>query len=964
MLPSSGPGMTPYSVVGACTFIPRSGEWSWFIPQGDYYRLTVINVSNLVYGEKLTLTLRVKDGSDFQPKFRAQRVGTTTHINSYLSGGVYRLNLTSDGEYIIKVEPNMSQSISYDLVDRTGGHFGFGEYEIAVQRAVNNPSIKAPCINCVKMVLIHPLPGELIMRPHPSFDLFSTGMDKRGDSFFDIWYQIPPGYAFMGFGGDFGMLKNNPARISINGNLEDGDYEFYPIIEPIDKSSAELVIIYPEGPDGPMEQRISAAVGSTVMAEAKPPDGQVFVGWGGDSTTTTNPLPVTLWTSKRLIAYWRPKPCQPEPMTEWRHQLLLRNARQSDVTLDYGMQTGAGDGLEAGQTDLPPIPPPTAVDIRWINITGSQGSTTDLRAVKASHVFQGRVQTGGTAPVRMTWAPPAASPNASYTLKVQGMSGSINMRSVSEYEFVDEGQYIFTIEVKEAGCPDPPNENEVTISTIDVNNENWPCIDLRLLIRSRQTGERWPYYNPYNLSILERLGDGSVRPVMVRSFTQLDSALVVRICGDPDNNQPGRELVIINDNEDPDQKRDTLRVPVPPPIPTGNGDPERFVFRTSGEWEMRSTPLVLKDPSTQTLFSDPTMNLYAFNTGAGAYEAADSMVFGEGYWIKAGPLEQILIGLAQPSHTWSGLNGIGEPYGYGWNMIGSMSRTVPVASIQQSPTGGMKAIFGWDPNIGYTVPTEVKPSEAYWVRVDPGTTLSMQTSGIRGSGGTQYDAVMRRMDLAAVLTLEDGTGSIRTLGISGTPLDPAQRDALALPMAPPPGVLDVRSGDGSLFLFDGENTVHVRADGRVLLSAPVAFDRADIDVLDEEGHLLHRFDGSAGDQFLFDVHGTRVLRFVASVRPLLDGELSLGANYPNPVPLASHTFIPYALSEAGHVRLLVYDVLGRVVRTLVDGNLPAGSRLAQWDGRDENGTAVPPGMYTYRLETPGGVRTRSMTITK
>ena len=103
--------------------------------------MTVINVSNLLFGERLTFKLRVRDGSNFKPLLRAQRAGTTTHINSSVSGGVYTLNLTADGEYLIKVESDMSQTISYDFVNRTGGYFGFGEYQLDVERVITSYSI-------------------------------------------------------------------------------------------------------------------------------------------------------------------------------------------------------------------------------------------------------------------------------------------------------------------------------------------------------------------------------------------------------------------------------------------------------------------------------------------------------------------------------------------------------------------------------------------------------------------------------------------------------------------------------------------------------------------------------------------------------------------------------------------------------------------------------------------------------
>ena len=81
--------------------------------------------------------------------------------------------------------------------------------------------------------------------------------------------------------------------------------------------------------------------------------------------------------------------------------------------------------------------------------------------------------------------------------------------------------------------------------------------------------------------------------------------------------------------------------------------------------------------------------------------------------------------------------------------------------------------------------------------------------------------------------------------------------------------------------------------------------------------------------------------------------VALYASRPN--PFAGEAMIRYALPEAMPVRLAIYDVTGRSVRVLVDGVQNAGAREAVWDGRDESGSAVSPGLYVYRLEA-GGVQ--------
>jgi hypothetical protein len=157
--------------------------------------------------------------------------------------------------------------------------------------------------------------------------------------------------------------------------------------------------------------------------------------------------------------------------------------------------------------------------------------------------------------------------------------------------------------------------------------------------------------------------------------------------------------------------------------------------------------------------------------------------------------------------------------------------------------------------------------------------------------------------------------------------------------------------------------VHISGSGRFVLSLPAAAERATIEVRDTDDRLLHTFDGSAGDHMLLDVSGSRMLKLRTSVAPA-DGAVSLGSNYPNPFQASTRTFIPYGLKEAGSVKLTVFDMLGREVRTLVTETQSAGSRIVTWDGRDAAGNAVPAGMYTYRLESQAGVVSRTLTIVK
>jgi len=85
-------------------------------------------------------------------------------------------------------------------------------------------------------------------------------------------------------------------------------------------------------------------------------------------------------------------------------------------------------------------------------------------------------------------------------------------------------------------------------------------------------------------------------------------------------------------------------------------------------------------------------------------------------------------------------------------------------------------------------------------------------------------------------------------------------------------------------------------------------------------------------------------------------------NTPN--PFNPSTRIRYDLARDGQVELTVFDVAGRLVRTLVDGKQTAGSHAAIWNGRDDAGKRVSSGVYFYRLQANGLEMTQKLVLTK
>lgn len=75
---------------------------------------------------------------------------------------------------------------------------------------------------------------------------------------------------------------------------------------------------------------------------------------------------------------------------------------------------------------------------------------------------------------------------------------------------------------------------------------------------------------------------------------------------------------------------------------------------------------------------------------------------------------------------------------------------------------------------------------------------------------------------------------------------------------------------------------------------------------------------------------------------------------PSPNPLCDRTLIEYYLPERAEVTLSVFDVTGRCVHILAQGDCQAGTHTLGWDGRDKDGRCLPGGIYFYRLDMSAG----------
>jgi hypothetical protein len=167
-------------------------------------------------------------------------------------------------------------------------------------------------------------------------------------------------------------------------------------------------------------------------------------------------------------------------------------------------------------------------------------------------------------------------------------------------------------------------------------------------------------------------------------------------------------------------------------------------------------------------------------------------------------------------------------------------------------------------------------------------------------------------------------------------------------------VLPVEREDLGSFLTVSPESGTVEAGGSQALS--VVADASDLEVGTYAAEVVIETDDPSSPVLVVDVT-VEVVANPGTEGGGVPAAFALGQNYPN--PFASRTAIAYALPEAAHVRLSVYDAVGRRVAVLVDGEQAAGRYEASFDA-----SGLASGVYVYRLEAGARVATRKLSLVR
>jgi hypothetical protein len=290
-------------------------------------------------------------------------------------------------------------------------------------------------------------------------------------------------------------------------------------------------------------------------------------------------------------------------------------------------------------------------------------------------------------------------------------------------------------------------------------------------------------------------------------------------------------------------------------------------------------------------------------------------------------------------------------------MVGSISNPVDTATIVSVPAGLKgSAWFGFGPS-GYEPSSQIVPGKAYWVRSN-GAGKFVFANPLANPARTQSSGagVLEGLN---TLTVSSTRGSQKLyFGMDANKDVPA--DMYAMPPAPPVGAFDARfeTADGGSMVQTrngqsaSEFTVKVQSDAYPLV---LSWDVNDRVYEATAGSWKQVLRGTGTSRIANNEVEKIVLRLVSAGE--LPRQFELSQNYPN--PFNPSTVIRYDIPTNAIVKISIYDMLGREVATLVNGNQMAGHYNVTFNAKN-----LPSGVYLYSLHAGDRTFVQKMLLLK
>jgi M6 family metalloprotease-like protein len=383
-------------------------------------------------------------------------------------------------------------------------------------------------------------------------------------------------------------------------------------------------------------------------------------------------------------------------------------------------------------------------------------------------------------------------------------------------------------------------------------------------------------------------------------------------------------------------------------------------------WRFASVPVVLSNYSKQSVFPTAT-TVYKYFFG---YISINTLENGLGYWANfQSTTQKTFVG-------WP-LNFVSDTLYNGWNIIGALSSNFRVSDICTDPLDIIDIMYGYEN--GYVLMSAdslLKPGKGYWIKTKNLTTTAIGLFILNKYGDpcwlpkitTSFDVDLSTMDKFIVV---DSSGNSQTLYVSNTDIDTAMID-LNLDLPP---IFSEPDFD-SRFEFN-EYVKKVSSDsGMIDLNILVTTNAYPITLsweLNPENGINYSFINDSGtgkisaslnelNQLTFyNLNDNMInLSAIANERNELLNipiKYALHQNYPN--PFNPTTIIKYDLPNTSDVSLIIYDILGRKVKELVNTKQQTGRYEIKF-----NASNLASGIYIYQLIADNYISSKKMILLK
>lgn len=365
------------------------------------------------------------------------------------------------------------------------------------------------------------------------------------------------------------------------------------------------------------------------------------------------------------------------------------------------------------------------------------------------------------------------------------------------------------------------------------------------------------------------------------------------------------------------------------------------------DWNIVSVPGINPDGQEVNKWWSRQNPMYAvYKLVGGANVTVTTTTPGEGYWMK-----HIEANIYNTGDEWpaGGIQRVPtEPINVleGWNSIGGFEKVIQISQITTTPPG---LIIGpiYTFTDQYQIATTLEPGRGYIVNSNGLGQINYPTGMIKEVGN---DIEYFNDDWGKIIITDDSKMTY-SLYLVNSDVD---LNLYELPPTPPEGLFDIRFGSGRIAenIDNGTQTILMKG---IDYPLKVKVEKINIFLQDETRKIINT-ELNSGEEITITDESINKLVVLSSELSTPNG-YSLSQNYPN--PFNPSTKIQFDIHYDSNVSLIIYNVLGELVTTLVDDHLIAGRYEY-----DFNASKLASGIYIYRIKAGDFVETKKMVLMK